>query len=117
MHLNALPAISFICCFKLCRHSLWVWDISITVIINQKVLDVIFSFPILSILVQFFLLFHQQVHNTCRAAYLELRCINMIQGYLSVDANKTVVCPLVLSRLDYSNAVFCGLPQCLLCKW
>ena len=35
---------------------------------------------------------------------------------MSVDATKTLVCPLVLSRLDYCNVVLCGLPHCLLYK-
>ena len=48
--------------------------------------------------------------------YLELRQISMIQGYLSVDATKTLVCSLVLSRRDYCDTVLCGLPQCLLYK-
>ena len=70
----------------------------------------------LGILIDSSLSFHQQVNNICRAAYLELRRISMIRGYLSVDATKTLVCSLVLSRLDYCNAVLCGLPQCLLYK-
>ena len=48
---------------------------------------------------------HQQVINVCRVAYLELRRINSIRNLLSVDAVKTLVCSLVLSRLDYCNSL------------
>ena len=57
------------------------------------------------------LLLHQHVMNVCRVAYLELRRINSIWNLLSVDAVKTLVCSLVLSRLDYCNSLLVGLPQ------
>ena len=48
---------------------------------------------------------HQHVMNVCRVAYLELRPINSIRNLLSIDAVKTLVCSLVLSRLDYCNSM------------
>ena len=57
---------------------------------------------------------HQHVMNICRVAYLELRLINSIRNLLSVDAVKTLVCSLVLSRLDYCNSLLVGLPQYLI---
>ena len=57
---------------------------------------------------------HQHVINVCRVAYLELRCINHIRNLLSVDAVRTLVCSLVLSRIDYCNSLLVGLPQYLL---
>ena len=48
--------------------------------------------------------------------YLELRRINSIRNLLSVDAVKTLVCSLVLSRLDYCNSLLIGLPQYLIKK-
>ena len=57
------------------------------------------------------LLLHQHVMNVCRVAYLELRHINSIRNLLSVDVVKTLVCSLVLSRLDYCNSLLVGLPQ------
>ena len=57
---------------------------------------------------------HQHVMNVCRVAYFELRCINSIRNLLSVDAVKTLVCSLVLSRLDYCNSLLVGLPQYLI---
>ena len=52
----------------------------------------------------------EQVNKLCQLAYLEIRRISSIQQYLSVEATKTVVSVLVLSRLDYCNAVLTGFP-------
>ena len=57
---------------------------------------------------------HQHVMNVCRVAYLELRRTNSIRNLLSVDAVKTLVCSLVLSRLDYFNSLLVGLHQYLI---
>ena len=57
---------------------------------------------------------HQQVTNTCTAAYIELRRISPICQYLTVDATKTLISAFVLSRLDYCNALLSGVPQYLL---
>ena len=51
---------------------------------------------------------NQHVMNTCRSAFLELRRIGLICKYLTVDAAKTIVCSLVLSRLDYCNNIMSG---------
>ena len=58
--------------------------------------------------------FNQHVMNTCRSAFLEQRCIGLIHKYLTVDATKTIVCFLVLSRLDYCNSILSGSPKCLI---
>ena len=54
--------------------------------------------------------------NTCRSAFLELRRIGLICKNLTVDAAKTSVCSLVLSRLDYCNSILSGSPKCLIQK-
>ena len=57
---------------------------------------------------------HQHVMNVCRVAYLELRRINSIQNLLSVDAVKTLVCSLVLSRpysLDFLSILLRGFKE------
>ena len=46
---------------------------------------------------------HQHIMHTCRAAYIELRRISSIRHFLSVDATKTLMCSLVLSKFDYCN--------------
>eukprot|EP00745_Piridium_sociabile_P025212 TRINITY_DN39921_c0_g1_i18.p1 TRINITY_DN39921_c0_g1~~TRINITY_DN39921_c0_g1_i18.p1 ORF type:complete len:291 (-),score=25.65 TRINITY_DN39921_c0_g1_i18:34-906(-) len=58
--------------------------------------------------------FKQQVSNVCKAAYIQLRNISLIRHYLSVDATKTLVCSLVLSRLDYCNSLLAGAPKYLI---
>ena len=57
---------------------------------------------------------HQHVMNVCRVAYLELRRINSFRNLRSVDAVKTLVYSLVLSRLDYCNSLLVDLPQYLI---
>ena len=57
---------------------------------------------------------HQHVMNVCRVAYLEQRRINSIRNLLSIDAVKTLVCSLVLSRLNYCNSLLVGLPRYLI---
>ena len=59
---------------------------------------------------------HQHILNVCRGAFLELRRIHSIRGFLTTDAVKTLVCSLVLSRIDYCNSLLAGLPQCHLQK-
>jgi hypothetical protein len=54
--------------------------------------------------------------NIFKAAYLELRCISSIHKHLSVDANKTCVSSLVLSRLNYCNLILSGSSQYILHK-
>ena len=60
--------------------------------------------------------FNQHLMNTCKSTFLELRCIGLIYKYLTVDATKTIVCSLVLSRLDYCNCILSGPPICLIKK-
>ena len=57
---------------------------------------------------------HQNIMNTCRAAYMELRRISSIRNFLSVDATKTLVCSLMLAQLDYCNSLLSGPPQYLI---
>ena len=56
---------------------------------------------------------HQHVMNACRVAYIELKRINLIRNLLSIDAVKTLVYSLVLSRIDSCNSLLVGLPQYL----
>jgi hypothetical protein len=51
------------------------------------------------------------VKNICRTAYLSIRQISSIRRYLTVEATKTLVCALVLSRLDYCNSLLAGCPK------
>jgi exonuclease III len=58
----------------------------------------------------------EHVSIVCRAAFLELRRIGTIRHVLSSDATCKLVVSLVLSRLDYCNALLAGLPQSLIQK-
>ena len=56
------------------------------------------------------------MNKPCQLAYLEIRLIGSIPQCLSVEATRTLVSSLVLSRLDYSNFLLAGSPQVLLDK-
>ena len=58
----------------------------------------------------------EQVNKLCQFAYLEIRRNGSIRQYLSVEATRTLISFLVLSRLDYCNALLAGSPQVLLDK-
>ena len=58
----------------------------------------------------------QQVSKICQSDYLELRRISSVRHVCTVDATKTLVTSLVLSRLDYCNALLSGIPQQLIDK-
>ena len=50
------------------------------------------------------------VSHICRSAYAALRQISSIRQSLTLQATKTLVCSLVLSRLDYANALLSDCP-------
>ena len=58
----------------------------------------------------------QQVSKICQSAYLELRRISSIRHVLTVEATKTLVTSLVLSRLEFCNSLLSGIPQQLIDK-
>ena len=57
----------------------------------------------------------QHINNTCKAAYIQIRHISSIH-LLTTQATQTLVCSLVLSRLDYCSSLLSGCPQYLLDK-
>ena len=42
---------------------------------------------------------------------VNLQCIHLIRQYLTQDTMQTLVLSIVMSHLDYSNAIFSGLPE------
>ena len=58
----------------------------------------------------------QHISNTCKAAYIQIRHLSSIRHLLTTQATQTLVCSLVLSRLDYCNSLLSGYPQYLLDK-
>ena len=58
----------------------------------------------------------QQISNTCKASYIHIRHISSIRHLPTTQATQTLVCSLVLSRLDYCNSLLSGCPQYFLDK-
>ena len=50
------------------------------------------------------------LNDTCRSAYYHLWRINKIRKYLSDCGAKTLIQALVISRMDYCNSIYHGLP-------
>jgi len=80
--------------------------------------DITFSTSVrdLGVILDHSLSFQQQISQICQSAYLEIRRISSIRHYLSIDATRTLVCSLILSRLDYCNSLLAGCPNSLLLK-
>ena len=55
--------------------------------------------------------FEKQISTTCRTAYMHMRRINSIRQYLTESATKTIIPMMVVSRLDYCNSLYNGLPM------
>ena len=53
----------------------------------------------------------KDISNTCRGANMQIRKINSIRHYLTESSSKTLITSTVLTRLDYCNSVYIGLPQ------
>ena len=56
------------------------------------------------------------IRNVCRNAFFHLHRIGKIRRYLDAPTTKLLVHAFVLSRLDYCNASFAGLPNSTLDK-
>ena len=56
----------------------------------------------------------QHIIKTCKAAYIEIRCISSVCQYLTKDAAKTLVSSCILSRLHYCNSLLAGYPQTII---
>ena len=52
-----------------------------------------------------------QIANTVKSCYYQIRNIGRIRPYLTKESCKTLVHALVTLRLDYGNALLYGLPQ------
>jgi len=53
----------------------------------------------------------KHISHICRSAYTAILQISSIRHYVTVNATKTLVCSLVLSRLDYCNSLLSGSPK------
>ena len=64
---------------------------------------------LLGVILDQHLSYSSHISQKCRIAMLNLCRIRRIRGYLTVDACKSLVQSLVLSHLDYCNALFYGI--------
>ena len=53
----------------------------------------------------------EHVTSACRAAYMHIRRINSIRGFLTEHVTKILMTLTVLTSLDYCNSTYAGLPQ------
>ena len=60
--------------------------------------------------------FESHISRSCRIAMLNLQRLKLIRCSLGVDACKTLVQCLVISHLDYANAILANIPTCQLKK-
>ena len=49
--------------------------------------------------------------HICKVAYLEMRRLSQLRPFINVDSMKKLVSAFILSRLDYCNSMFSGLPD------
>ena len=54
--------------------------------------------------------FHSHIKKTCQSAFYSLYNIRRIRRYLPLEAAKTLVQAMVISRVDSCNAILYGLP-------
>ena len=60
--------------------------------------------------------FDKHINQMCRSCVYQLRNICKIRKYLTTDATKSLVHALVISRLDYANAVLSSVSNTLVYK-
>jgi hypothetical protein len=58
----------------------------------------------------------EHISSKCGLAMANIRKIRSIRNYLSVEVCNQIVVALVISHLDYANALYYGLPRCKLVK-
>ena len=58
----------------------------------------------------------KQVNVICKACYYQIHCIGSIRPYISTETCKTLVQALVISRLDYGNALLYGISLTLVSR-
>ena len=85
-------------------------DLSIT--IGDTVVDCSSQVKNLGVIFDRVLSLRQHVSYTSKTCRFHLRNISRIRKYIPQDTSVVLVKSLVMSRLDYSNGLFYGLPKC-----
>ena len=57
------------------------------------------------------LTFEKHINTKCSAACINIRSIAAIRRFIDLDTAKLLASSLVLTHLDYSNSILCGLPK------
>ena len=70
----------------------------------------------LGVLLDSNLTFAAQVNKTVSAVFLSIKNISRISSFLTVKEKATLVCSLILSKLDYANSLYYGINSNLLSK-
>ena len=83
----------------------------VNLIIGNNLIPCEESIKILGVTLDCELNMEKHVTSTCRAAYIHIRRINSIRGFLTEHATKILMISIVLTRLDYCNSTYAGLPQ------
>ena len=55
--------------------------------------------------------FKDHITAKCRTAAINIQCIKTIRQVLTEQVTETLVMGIVMSHLDYCNAILCGLPN------
>ena len=84
-------------------------DSSIT--IGDTVIDCSSQVKDLGVILDRVLSLHQHISYTYTCRF-HLRNISRIRKYISQDTSVVLIKSLIMSRLDYSNGLFYGLPKC-----
>ena len=79
-------------------------------VIGSSVIPATDCIKILGVSLDSMLNLNKHISNTCRTVYMHLRRINSIRPYLTEEAVKTLIQSVVISRLDYCNCIFVGMP-------
>ena len=85
-------------------------DLSIT--IGDTVVDCSLQVKDLGIIFDRVLSIRQHISYTSKTCRFHLRNISRIRKYIPQDTSVVLIKSLVMSRLDYSNGLFYGLPKC-----
>ena len=84
----------------------------LSIMIGDTVVDCSSQVKDLGIIFDRVLSLRQHVSYTSKTCLFHLRNISRIRKYIPQDTSVVLVKSLVMSRLDYSNGLFYGLPKC-----
>uniref|UniRef100_A0A8C6XGB6 Reverse transcriptase domain-containing protein n=1 Tax=Naja naja TaxID=35670 RepID=A0A8C6XGB6_NAJNA len=83
-----------------------------SLVMGEEVLPPVDRARNLGVLLDSRLKLEEQVGAVARGAFAQVRLVRQLRPYLDRDALRTITQALVVSRLDYCNALYLGLPLC-----